>query len=266
MNRRLSLMGLVLGVVWAVAQDGWAAKQTPPDSPVTPTNYGYIVLSDASFHEDMPVVGTPFVLHYSSRRTRGYMPAYNLVVWYADPNTFPNNMISVELTVNIAGRIFRHTQAAPFTNHYWSLLWDGRDAESNFVYGTTPAVVDSTAIFMDKLTLDEYENVSGERYSGGLFITSSRGAISPIDGGYVLDPHAIVNKPITERSGLYSVAGESELYTEDQLRQRPIIPWYTSRKKKGCFLSRSFARQLSGVGWLDDQFISFVRREKRVST
>ncbi len=83
--------------------------------------------------EEVPVVGTPFGLHYSSQRVPGRNAANTLEIPLTG-DVLPPDLAAVRLEVHIAGQTFR--QSFPrLTNQTTTFTWDGLDAYGRRLHG-----------------------------------------------------------------------------------------------------------------------------------
>jgi RHS repeat-associated protein len=90
------------------------------------------------FHEDIPISGTDFTLHYSTSRVQGYehvfyVPATN------DKRPYPCTRVLVRVAV--AGRILEDIITPVTTNRVSVIAWDGLDDLAQRVTGVTTATV-----------------------------------------------------------------------------------------------------------------------------
>ncbi|MBW7908452.1 MAG: RHS repeat protein, partial [Kiritimatiellae bacterium] len=183
------ILGLMLGAFLfsGVAQNGWSQNNEDPGgtriktgagTPETGTDkdHGYLVLEDQTFHEDMPVVGTPLTLHYSSLTAPGNQTAYRLLTWFVDPNSGSSATVySVKATVSVAGKTYEIESKksgsldgglppsfGEMIPNPWVVVWDGRDNFSNLIYGAVSAVVSSKVVLVSGSTdMDELEGDPG---------------------------------------------------------------------------------------------------------
>jgi RHS repeat-associated protein len=90
-----------------------------------------------SLGESVPVVGTPFALHYESERTPGYREAYTVQIPITGSETIPSSLLEIDLTIQIAGRVFKQT-FPPNPNQTYTFTWDGLDAYGRALQGRQP--------------------------------------------------------------------------------------------------------------------------------
>lgn len=81
-----------------------------------------------SLGERIPVVGTPYQLYYQSKHMPGYTAKTTLQIPVTGA-TVPGSLLPVEVTIQIAGRIFRRI-FQPIPHQQYTFVWDGLD-----VYG-----------------------------------------------------------------------------------------------------------------------------------
>ena len=96
-----------------------------------------------SLGESIPIVGTPFSLHYASTRQPGRKTAYTVDVPLTGA-TVPPGVKRIEVEVAIAGKTITHTHDCTPTcgpNLVWSMPpWDGKDAYGRLLQGRHRAV------------------------------------------------------------------------------------------------------------------------------
>ncbi len=89
--------------------------------------------------EALPITGTPYVLHYQSRRAKGYQADRELRIPLAGAG-IPASLQGIDLSVTVAGQSF--TQAFPAAaNQSYSFVWDGLDGYGRPVTGNASATV-----------------------------------------------------------------------------------------------------------------------------
>ena len=81
----------------------------------------------------VPIVGTPFQLHYTSDGVRGRRDNFTLDIPLTDVGP-PLSMTGITLDITIAGRTF-HQDFATGANQSLVFVWDGRDAYDRLVQG-----------------------------------------------------------------------------------------------------------------------------------
>lgn len=89
--------------------------------------------------ETVPLTGTPFTLHYSSRRMPGRTGGLGLVVTVRD-RTFPASLKRIEYQVTVAGRQFSRT-VLPNGNKKVRFEWDGLNPYGQAQQGGHPVQV-----------------------------------------------------------------------------------------------------------------------------
>ncbi len=112
--------------------------QQPPSEPTIPDpckQEGGSVLQceNQTLGEMVPVVGTPFQVHYSSDRVRGRRENFSLEIPLTD-NDPPLSMKRIDLDITVAGRAF-HFEFGNAPNLSFTFTWDGRDAYGRPVQG-----------------------------------------------------------------------------------------------------------------------------------
>jgi RHS repeat-associated protein len=100
---------------------------------------------DQSLGESISIVGTPWRLHYQSKRTRGRRDAYTVEVPVTGDEV-PASLRLARAFVRIAGRDYR-AEFAPSPNLSYTVLWDGTDVYGRVVQGEQTATIDVTYEF-----------------------------------------------------------------------------------------------------------------------
>ena len=117
--------------------------KTPPDNKQSNCGGCDIQPQSQSLGEQIPIVGTPFLLKYQSKRMPGYTVKSSLTIPVTGPSV-PASLQSIEVNIQIAGRIFKQT-FAPAPNLQYPFIWDGLDA-----YGR-PVTAASAKVTIDYL-------------------------------------------------------------------------------------------------------------------
>jgi len=117
-----------------------------PDAPTNPclTNGSIIECEAQILGERIPVVGTPFYLHYQSDRTPGRSGQYTIKIPLGGPN-LPTTVKRIELRVAVAGRVFPYSYSCPGScpaGLVHTFTWDGVDAFGNKPRGRQPVTID----------------------------------------------------------------------------------------------------------------------------
>ncbi len=89
--------------------------------------------------EHLPIMGTPFSLHYRSHTVPGYLPARSIDIPITGPQV-PESLQAVQLTIDIAGQTIREN-FAPSPNQVYTFTWDGLDGYGRSVTGSALAVI-----------------------------------------------------------------------------------------------------------------------------
>lgn len=133
---------------WPYGCAGGPASCPPPSPPAPPppppdcssSAKGSIIECEAQvLGERVPVSGTNFALHYSSRRSHGYATQRRSVVPLVG-NAYASNLDSIELTVDVAGQHHQYS-FRPSPNLAYTFEWDGKDAYGRDVIGTATASI-----------------------------------------------------------------------------------------------------------------------------
>lgn len=127
-----------------VAVEGASSQSPPPVSysqPTCTTQVGASIIECESqtLGETIPVAGTPFSLHYGSRRVPGRQDLYTTQIYLSGP-TIPQGLQRIDLEVHIAGQVLRRSYPAA-TNQSDSFTWDGKDVFGRTLHGSQPALV-----------------------------------------------------------------------------------------------------------------------------
>ncbi len=86
--------------------------------------------------EEVPVVGTPFNLHYSSDRVLGRTAARTLNISVSGI-TVPASLRRIDVLVGIAGQL-TELHFPPLPNQSYKFVWDGKDAYGRVLQGRQP--------------------------------------------------------------------------------------------------------------------------------
>ena len=98
---------------------------TPPDEDQDECSGCSIQPQSQSLGEELPISGTPYKLHYQSKRMPGYRSKQTLNIPLSG-NSVPGSLKAIELTVKIAGQV--HSQLFAATpNQSYTFIWDGKD-------------------------------------------------------------------------------------------------------------------------------------------
>ncbi|HEX8699915.1 MAG TPA: RHS repeat-associated core domain-containing protein [Myxococcaceae bacterium] len=100
------------------------------------TGGSIIECQSQSLRESLPVVGTPYRLHYASDRVPGRHRTLAIPITGA---SVPQSLASVVLELSVAGRGFSHA-FPPQPNQQHLFTWDGKDAYGRTTVGTQRVV------------------------------------------------------------------------------------------------------------------------------
>jgi RHS repeat-associated protein len=121
------------------APDDKDKKDPPPDDESDECEGCSINPQARTMGETIPVTGTPYALHYQSRRARGYKAGRMIDIPLAGAN-LPASLQSIDLSVTVAGKTFtRSFPVAP--NQSYGFEWDGVDGYGRPVEGSSQATV-----------------------------------------------------------------------------------------------------------------------------
>ncbi len=126
----------------------YPVKQSPPDK-TCKTSGSIIGCQSQVLGEAVPVVGTPFALHYQSDRVRGgNVPSYTLKIPLTGED-IPDSLREVGLRVTVAGRSYRYTYPDE-TNQTHTFTWDGKDVYGRPVLGAQEATVTISYVYLPR--------------------------------------------------------------------------------------------------------------------
>jgi RHS repeat-associated protein len=94
--------------------------------------------------EDVPIVGTPFTLHYHSDRVPGRLAPRSAQILLSGPSP-PASLVRIDLEVTIAGRRFEQS-FAPAPNLSSTFTWDGFDGYGRQLQGEQLATVTTSYV------------------------------------------------------------------------------------------------------------------------
>jgi YD repeat-containing protein len=114
------------------------------DDSCTPTESvaSVIECTNQTFGEDVPIVGTPYSLHYRSDRVPGRAAARRVALPITDANV-PAGLLAIEARLRVAGREIEQRIECPCAPHDVATLeWDGLDLFGREPSGGQPAEVE----------------------------------------------------------------------------------------------------------------------------
>ncbi|TAN67540.1 MAG: PASTA domain-containing protein, partial [Methylobacter sp.] len=154
--------------------------------------------------EELPVTGTPYSLHYQSRRAKGYKTnsVINIPLSGASVSA---SLQGIDLSVTVAGQRFtRSFTAAP--NQSYRFEWDGLDGYGRPVTGSASATVKVGYRYnlVYYAARSDFEQSFAQATSVGTVIIGNRGA-SPIAlTQQVWQQTLIANQPVAQAMGDWS--------------------------------------------------------------
>ncbi len=89
--------------------------------------------------EHIPLMGTPFALHYRSHTMPGYLPTRSIDISITGEQV-PDSLQAVQLTTDIAGQRIRQ-DFGPLPNQIYTFTWDGLDGYGRAVTGSARALI-----------------------------------------------------------------------------------------------------------------------------
>lgn len=131
---------------------------------------------DQTLGESMPIVGTPFRLHYKSDRVLGRADERTLRLYLkADGQPSLATLLRVEIEVSVAGQVVPYTitideNDPQLPSEPYEFTWDGEDVYGRQVQGRVPAVVRVGFVYRS-----QYGRVSAFGEYPQATITGSRG-------------------------------------------------------------------------------------------
>jgi RHS repeat-associated protein len=132
---------------WPFGCDGEECSQPDPDPPSPPDpepnpecEAGSIIdCNNQGLGESVEVTGTPYRLHYTSKRARGRTAERTTTIPLSGAFV-PANVRSLELEIEVAGQ-YIHRSFPPVPNQLFEFTWDGRDAYGRPMQGTAEASI-----------------------------------------------------------------------------------------------------------------------------
>ncbi|NOT54072.1 MAG: hypothetical protein HOP18_05660, partial [Deltaproteobacteria bacterium] len=122
----------------AEGPEGEPEKEEPEDDPCEQSG-SIIQCENQSVGEEIPLPGSPFRLHYDSKRSVGRKSASTIGIPLSG-TTLPSNIKRIDLTVQVAGQVIRDS-VTPAPNLRTRFTWDGRDVYGRVMQGEQPIVV-----------------------------------------------------------------------------------------------------------------------------
>jgi RHS repeat-associated protein len=118
----------------------------PPDldDPCDQPGASSISCENQALGEDVPIVGTPFTVHYHGDRVPGRLGPRSTQIVLSGPNP-PASLVRIDLEVDIAGRRFQQS-FAPGPNLTSTFTWDGFDGYGRQLQGEQPATVTTSYV------------------------------------------------------------------------------------------------------------------------
>jgi len=159
----------------AVPPKGKPQDKPKPDKPNQQCG-SIIGCEDQTLGESLPVVGTPWRLHYQSERTPGRKDTNSLVVPLSGA-TLPASLQSIRVEVRIAGRLYQQS-FSPAPDLSYTVIWDGIDGYGRPVQGAQTAVVQVHYDYTPQYyaARSDFENSFARMEAAGAPIAGSRGA------------------------------------------------------------------------------------------
>ncbi len=127
---------------------------TPPDEDQDDCQGCSIQPQSQSLGEKLPIIGTPFKVHYQSKRMKGYTLSRSIDIPLTKAD-IPTSLQSIKLTIHVAGQHFIQT-FLPEPNLSHRFIWDGKDA-----YGRALDQAQATVIIDYQYPLVYYSAPSG---------------------------------------------------------------------------------------------------------
>jgi len=140
-----------------------SSSESIEDSVLEP-GYGEVAIENRAFRERAPVVGTPYRLHYSSRRMADRI--WSIEIPLTDEEV-PVPLKRVELEIDVAGALF--TTNFPATpNQSYEFKWDRLDALGRELLGGQPATIRVSYVYDGYYAMPTPSSTSFGEASGAL--------------------------------------------------------------------------------------------------
>ncbi|MGD8256495.1 MAG: tandem-95 repeat protein, partial [Desulfobacterales bacterium] len=151
----------------------------------------YVEQKGRILHEDIPIPGTDFNLHYDSSRVAGYLPGVFTIP--ASGDTVPDTVMWIEVQLRIAGKLYS-VKLDPLPNQTAKIEWDGLDHLGRAVTGSIMADVKIDFV-----------------YSATYALPSNRGRAFGQPGTEVMDIDTRIPYPKSLRYSLPVLRGKGSL-------------------------------------------------------
>jgi RHS repeat-associated protein len=130
-----------------------------------PSRRGPSVVEPQALSQAVPIIGTPYSLHYESDRTSAYGPGFQLEIPLIQGDV-PSNVKGVVSIVDIAGQHLEEF-ASPEPNLKRVVVWDGKDGFGRDVQGPATASVFVGFVSDGELEVGENFGTAGSDASSG---------------------------------------------------------------------------------------------------
>lgn len=132
---------------WPYGCDGDECPAPDPEPPISPEpdpdpecESGSIIdCNNQALGESVEIMGTPYLLHYSSMRVPGRTTERTTKIPLSG-DSVPLNVQGLELVIEVAGQTIRRS-FPPLPNQTFSFTWDGLDGYGRPVQGTVDAKI-----------------------------------------------------------------------------------------------------------------------------
>jgi len=193
-------------------------------------NSSFIEERSRIFHEDIPIPGTDFTLHYASNRTKDSL---TIIAVPASGETVPDGLKRIIVKIKVAGRIFEQT-LDPLPNQMTEFVWDGLDhlerrvqgpitalVEIGFVYDAVytvpPALEEVFALLGRDLTsVMTRQEVTLRKHSRIIVFTKTKAQVIMVAEGWTFSNHHHLN--VTNPKTLYKGDGTTTKNSSSNLK------------------------------------------------
>ncbi|MGA1841212.1 MAG: hypothetical protein ACMUIU_11355, partial [bacterium] len=213
-------------------------------------------------HEDIPLPGTDWTLHYASNRTSGYK--YRITIPITDK--IPS-CSAILICVEIGGRRLKES-LLPSQYDKTELIWNGLDFRGNEMYGTVPVDVYITYFYIRGTYMIPVVNRFADRppellkHTGGLFgwpgsgyFTSKPGQVSFRSASSGVSPGIVFPRTLNSKYYIHvqrkprgTIARGWTLSPHHDLVRDPVVP-SALYKGDGTFLeNQKIIKTIAGTG------------------
>ena len=151
-----------------VGDDSAPTPQDPEvDDPSKTCNASMLEGETQVFHEAIPVVGTPFSLHYNSERVPGRIARYS-VRGKISSGSLPESLLRVTVDLHVGGNKVSKTYWRANAGQDYEVIWNGLDVHGRRLYGPQDATLKLCYVYQGKrVVLPSPPSGSGGGGGGG---------------------------------------------------------------------------------------------------